>query len=129
MKITANKKLIINGKKILIKSLSHIKEVFELYKDTEFLDCSLSENDEKSIIVLFNRTHSLGIFLRYNGDSGFTTCNSYGNENKIQKFLLANGQIDEYKETMLVKREIGFEVLKYFTLTSEMYPKIEWKEE
>ncbi len=110
MKREAGKKLFINGKEFVVRSPGQFEEIFKLYEGDEFLDCSLSENDEKSVIVLFNQTHSLGIFLRYNGDSGFTTCNSFGDENKTQKFLLANAQLDEYSETMLVKREMGFEI-------------------
>ena len=71
----------------------------------------------------------MGIFLRYNGDSGYTTYNSNGNDNNIQNFRLSNGQLDEYNESMLIERELGLELLKYFLLKSEMYPEIEWKEE
>ncbi|WP_343565688.1 hypothetical protein [Sphingobacterium sp.] len=121
--------LVANGKEFSITTLVELKTVVVQFHETEFVEYTLSGHDESSIILLKNSTHSFAIYLRFNGDAGYTTHNPKGTTSEMKDFILTNGQRDEYPTALLVDNKDGLEILQFYLLTGEMYPGIKWQEE
>ncbi len=112
-----------------ISILKELETIFQKYKSGDFVEYHITGHQETSLLLLMNQTHSMAIYFRFDGDSGFTTMNPDGEEEKSQNFLLSNGQMDCYSEDMLVEKSQGYDILRYYLLTGEMYSPIHWKEE
>lgn len=119
----------INRQEYSVFTLKDLENVFDKYRHEEFSEYFINGHGETGIILLMNKISSLAIYIRFDGDSGFTTSNPNGQNENTQEFILSNGQQDVYTEDMLVNNRNGFEILRYYLLTGEMYPAIEWKEE
>ncbi len=112
-----------------ISTLKELEAIFRKHKVVDFMEYHVTDHQETSLLLLRNQTHSMAMYLRFYGDSGFTTMNPDGEEEKSQNFLLSNGQMDCYSEDMLVEKSQGYDILRYYLLTGEMHPSIHWKEE
>lgn len=118
-----------NDTTVEIASLSALQDVFRKYQEVEQVEYFLNNPEDKGLLLLMNKTHTLAIYLRYSGDSGFTAINPRGDASQLQGFILSNGQKDEYPTTTLIGNKEAFDVMRYFLLTGERYPGVEWQEE
>lgn len=118
-----------NGDEFSVITLAELQIVLAQCQEKSFVDYSFSGHGETTVLLLRNSTHSFAIYLKYEGDAGFTTYNAKGTSTEIQNFMLTNGQKDEYPTSLLVDNKDGLEILKFYLLTGEMYPGIEWREE
>lgn len=121
--------LVANGREFFVTTLAELKTAVAQFHETLFVEYTLRGHDETAILLVRNSTQSLAIYLKYNGDLGFTTYNPKGTSLEMKEFILTNGQKDEYPTSFLVDNKDGLEILKFYLLTGEMYQGVEWREE
>jgi hypothetical protein len=120
--------LTIDNEQYKVTSLTELNTLLQNTKNKAHIEYSITGPGETSIIVLMNSNFAMGTYFRFSGDSGLTTHNPNGNED-VEYFTLANGQEDEYPQSLLVDKQQGYEILTHYFLTGENYNRVEWIEE
>jgi hypothetical protein len=120
--------LTIDNEQYKVTSLTELNTLLQNTKNKAHIEYSITGHGETSIIVLMNSRFAMATYFRFSGDSGLTTHNPNGNED-VAYFTLANGQEDEYPNSLLVDKPQGYEILAHYFLTGENYDRIKWIEE
>jgi len=84
-----------------------------------------------SISALINGEAAWLMYMRHDGDAGFSTRNpNYSGPPKaVIEYYLANGQRDEYPASWNITTSEAMRALEYFFLKEEMAPLLTWHEE
>lgn len=105
-----------------------MKHCFE--KDN-FKEISIELADEQSLYVLINGDMGWLMYLKYEGDAGFSSRNPRfeGNEDDEMEFLLSNGQMDHYPSSWVLPIDVVNKAIAYFEEKAEKPPFITWYED
>ena len=124
--------LTLNGESYEVASLGglryHLPKIFE----RQFCEVWLyAESGWPAICALVNNGSTWLMFLRHDGDSGFSTRNpNYsGPKTALIEYFLANGQRDEYPAEWAISTTEALRGLEHFQQTQEMAPWLQWQEE
>jgi hypothetical protein len=124
--------LTLNGDSYEVASLGglryHLPKVFE----RQFCEVWLySESGWPAICALVNNGSTWLMFLRHEGDSGFSTRNPEyaGPADAAIEYFLSNGQRDEYPAEWAIGTPEALRALEHFMETQEMAPWLQWREE
>jgi hypothetical protein len=87
--------------------------------------------ESPTICALINGEAAWLMYLRHEGDAGFSTRNpNYAGPPKaIIEYYLANGQRDTYPASWNITSNEAVRALEYFFLKEAMAPWLEWHEE
>ena len=69
------------------------------------------------------------MYLRYEGDSGFSTRNPQVKSNGNMEFRLSNGQIDLYPKSWTYPLPVIKEALLYFMTHSDLPTQVGWHDD
>ena len=120
------------------KVLYEVSEVNELQvhlihvRRTQFAEIWMQHaRDWPAICALINGEAAWLMYLRYEGDAGFSTRNPKfeGPEKAMIEYYLSNGQRDEYPASWNITTKEAVRALEYFFLKEAMAPWLEWHEE
>ena len=104
----------------------------EQYKE---IWCKLkeTENDERAMMALINGDWGWLMYLREEGDSGFSSRNpdyiGTDDDGKMMDFLLSNGQLDHYPLSYVLPVEQVMKALTYFEKHHELPEFITWHDD
>ena len=122
-------------------NLLHNQKVHEVQSEADlvtFLQAQLQSADQEiwlsghgstSFCILSNGELAFMMYLRYDGDSGFSSRSSSQPSDAMVAFKLANGQMDEYPAGWLVPLELAWKVATEYFQTGSMSTSILWVEE
>ncbi|PYU69001.1 MAG: hypothetical protein DMG49_14615 [Acidobacteria bacterium] len=81
--------------------------------------------------ALINGEAAWLMYVRYEGDAGFSTLNAQyaGPEKAVIEYYLSNGQRDEYPAAWNITTAEAFRGLEYFFEEEGMAPWLQWHEE
>jgi len=81
--------------------------------------------------ALINGEAAWLMYVRYEGDAGFSTRNAQyaGPEKAVIEYYLSNGQRDEYPAAWNITTAEAFRGLEYFFEEEGMAPWLQWHEE
>lgn len=84
-----------------------------------------------SICALINGEAAWLMFLRFEGDAGFSTRNPdyAGPPKAVIEYYLSNGQRDEYPASWNITTREALRALEYFLAEEKMAPWLQWHEE
>ncbi|HKW62613.1 MAG TPA: Imm1 family immunity protein [Candidatus Acidoferrum sp.] len=84
-----------------------------------------------AICALINGEAAWLMFLRFEGDAGFSTRNPdySGPPSAVIEYYLSNGQRDEYPASWNITTEKALRALEYFLKEEDMAPWLKWHEE
>jgi hypothetical protein len=87
--------------------------------------------ENPTICALTNGQAAWLMYLRYEGDAGFSTRdpNYSGPPKAVIEYYLANGQRHEYPASWNITTAEAMRALEYFFLKEEMAPWLQWQEE
>lgn len=87
--------------------------------------------DSPSISALINGEAAWLMYLRFEGDAGFSTRNpNYAGPPKAKiEYYLSNGQRDEYPASWNITTNEAMRALEYYFLKEDKAPWLEWHEE
>jgi len=101
----------------------------EQYKEI-WVELKETENDERAMMALINGDWGWLMYLREEGDSGFSSRNpdytGTDDDGKVMNFLLSNGQLDQYPLSYVLPVEQIMKALVYFEKHHELPEFITW---
>ena len=104
----------------------------EQYKEI-WVEPKETENDERAMMALINGDWGWLMYLREEGDSGFSSRNpdytGTDDDGKTMDFLLSNGQLDYYPLSYVLPVEQVMKALSYFEEHHELPDFIVWHDD
>ena len=122
----------LNGESYEVASVGGLRYHLPKISDTRFSEVWLySDSSWPAICALVNGEAAWLMFLRQEGDSGFSTRNpNYaGPKDAVIEYFFSNGQRDEYPAERDITKSEALRALEHFMETQEMAPWLHWQEE
>lgn len=118
-----------NGRIEPINSIEELSVALDRFDAELRFELWISIPEGPSIAMLRNGDHAWLMYLREPGDSGLR---SIGNEAALgnERYLLSNGQMDEYPLAWCIPLEECYRALAYFYVNAgARYDRLRWHEE
>jgi hypothetical protein len=120
--------VLINNKSTDCSSLAEFSQLLDRIDSLPNAEVWLFSPNGPSICLLKAESHTFLMYLRREGDHGFTSVGDGSREGKFQ-VRLANGQVDEYPLAWCLGPEFAYKGLAYFFVNAgEKSPYIQWRE-
>jgi len=118
----------LNGTQDDVADLNSLRQLLDAARGEGLAEVVLWHQDDRSLFVLTNRDLAWLMYLRFNGDAGFSSRNpNYAGDSKATiRYRLSNGQVDEYPASWAICKEDVFKAVEHFYLVGEKAPWIEW---
>jgi hypothetical protein len=96
--------------------------------NARYAEIWIDHGDFPSLCALVNGDRGWLMYLRYDGDAGFSSRNpTYaGPKDAVVDYFLSNGQQDEYPASWTLPRSEVFEALEWFAANKASPPSITW---
>ena len=90
-----------------------------------------NDDDEQMMSALINGEYGWLMYLREEGDTGFSSRNPdySGDQNATMKFCFENGEIDEYPMSWVLPVDVVYRALEYFEKYHERPEFIVWHDD
>jgi len=124
--------LILNGESYEVASLGGLRYHLPKISERQFCEIWLyAESGWPAVCALVNGSSAWLMFLREDGDSGYSTRNANyaGAKDAVIEYFLSNGQRDEYPAEWDITTAEALRALEYFLEKQEMAPWLQWHEE
>jgi hypothetical protein len=97
-------------------------------QEGDFREVWVELPDGQSMCALINGEVGWLMYLRYNGDAGFSSRNpAYGGDtSRMIEYVLSNGQRDEYPASWALQRSVIDGALQYFRDNGRPPPFVRW---
>jgi len=95
-------KITIDDSDYVIELESVLDNKLKSIEKEQFAEIWITGHGTSAFCILKNNSQAFLLYLRENGDSGFSSRNKDGNKTKLIEFKLSNGQYDEYPENSVV---------------------------
>jgi len=109
-------------------SLQHLRRLLAEARKSEYVEIWVDHGDYPSLCALIHGDSGWLMYLRYNGDAGFSTRNlGYtGPKDAVIDYYLSNGQRDEYPASWALPKERLLEAVECFASRGESPEWITW---
>lgn len=124
--------LTINGDSYEVASLGGLRYHLPKISERQFCEVWLyAASGWPAVCALVNGDAAWVMYLRHDGDSGFSTRNPgyAGPKEAVTEYFLSNGQRDEYPDAWNITVREALRALEHFQQTQEMAPWLQWQEE
>jgi hypothetical protein len=121
--------LIINKVEYEVTGLDELRERLAQVRVTQFSEVWINHNDGwPAICALVNGEAAWLMYLRYEGDAGFSTRNPQyaGPEKAVIEYHLSNGEQDEFPAAWNITTSAAFRALECFFEEAAMAPWLHW---
>ena len=128
MKGKIGMQLAINGESHSPAGVKDAERLLASIGQTDDLEIWAAEGDGSSLCALLNRHCGWLMFLRFEGDVGFSSRNLLreDSDGREEAFVLSNGQVDTYPSSWTMDRKTVFEALLEFVTSGQRPSKIDW---
>ncbi|MDR3057021.1 MAG: hypothetical protein LBU84_02645 [Prevotella sp.] len=118
--------LYVNNDDHSVTSKNELESILKLYESVTYREFSIS-NGKTWLLVVMNEKHSLCIYFKdIDGGESMHSFNQEGSKNEYDKFIISNGQMDEYSEDMLIGNELAYQAIIHYFESGGAYDKIMW---
>jgi hypothetical protein len=120
----------INGEVYETDSLDQLRTLLARLQENRFAEIWLAPADGwPTLTALVNGSAAWLMYLRYEGDSGYSTRNPNfgGPEAAMVEFQLSNGQVDEYPASWDITTAEAVRGMEYFFVTLQRPPWLTWQ--
>jgi hypothetical protein len=121
--------LIINKVQYDVTDLDELRPRLAQVHRTQFSEVWINHTAGwPAICALINDEAAWLMYLRYEGDAGFSTRNPLyaGPERAVIEYRLSNGEQDEYPASWNITTAEAFRALEYFVEEAGMAPWLHW---
>lgn len=103
----------------------------DIWSQNHFKEIWVYSEDEQSMCALINGDYGWLMYLREEGDAGFSSRNPdyTGSDDETMEFTLSNGQVDEYPLAWVLPVEIVNKALEYFEKNHKLPDFITWHDD
>jgi predicted nuclease of predicted toxin-antitoxin system len=110
------------------RSLQELRECLAQARKSQYAEIWVDHGDFPSLCALINGDRGWLMYLRYDGDAGFSSRNSgyAGPKDATVDYFLSNGQRDEYPASWALLTTEVFEVLEWFAAHKASPSSIAW---
>jgi hypothetical protein len=121
----------INGEPLPVSSPADLRQHLSASASEQYREVWLSIESGPSLCVLINGNCGWLMYLRDDGDAGFSSRNPSFAENtdRLIEYRLSNGQIDEFPASWAVDETSIAQALEYFLRFKTRPPIIAWHDE
>ncbi|THH36209.1 hypothetical protein E4Z66_14280 [Aliishimia ponticola] len=121
----------INGEPHSLTGVKEAERLLAQIEQTDDLEIWASEGDGSSLCALFNRHRGWLMFLRFEGDAGFSSRNPLKEESEGPEeiFVLSNGQVDSYPSSWTMERKIVFDAFLEFVTSGRRPANVDWHDD
>jgi len=119
----------INDEVFETDGLEQLRTHLARLQDNQFAEVWLTPSAGwPTLTALVNGSAAWLMFLRYEGDAGFSTRNPnyVGPEEAITEYKLSNGQVDEYPASWNITTPEAVRAIEHFFVTLERPPWLTW---
>jgi len=121
--------LIVNKVQYEVTDLDEFRMRLAQVRGTQFAEVGIWHTGGwPSIFALFNGEAAWLMYMRYEGDAGFSTRNPQyaGPEKAVIEYHLSNGQPDEYPAAWNITTAEALRALEHFFAEAAMAPWLHW---
>jgi hypothetical protein len=119
----------INDEVFEMDRLDELRTHLVRLQENQFTEVWLIPSDGwPTLTALVNGSAAWLMYLRYEGDAGFSTRNPnyVGPEGAVVQYQLSNGQMDEYPASWNITTPEAVRALEHFFITLERPPWLTW---
>jgi hypothetical protein len=123
--------LTINGYSATFATVPELRRLLAPYAGEAFREIWIKAADGPALAVLFNGINGFLMYLRENGDAGFTSRNpNYaGAPGTALEFQLVGGQEDQYPTHWVLPEAIVSNAMEYFVEHRDRAPFVQWHDD
>ncbi|MBO5104267.1 MAG: hypothetical protein J6B74_04305 [Ruminococcus sp.] len=102
-----------------------------IWTQNQFKEIEIRLEDEQYMYALINGDYGWIMYLREEGDSGFSSRNPdyNGSDSATMKFTLSNGQVDDYPLSWILPADTVNKALLYFEKNHQIPDFINWHDD
>lgn len=121
----------INGERHSPSGREEAKSLLASIEQTDDLEIWVSESNGSSLCALLNWQCGWLMFLRFEGDAGFSSRNPLMEQTEDPKeaFFLSNGQVDTYPSSWTMDRMMVFDALLEFVASGQRPSNVNWQDD
>ncbi|WP_243614053.1 Imm1 family immunity protein [Shimia aestuarii] len=121
----------INGEQHSLAGVEEAERLLASHGHTDDLEIWVSEGNGSSLCALLNRQYGWLMFLRFEGDAGFSSRNPLREQSEGPKeaFVLSNGQVDNFPSSWTMDRKMVFDALLEFVASGQRPSKVDWHDD
>ena len=117
-----------NGKQQEVSSIEQFGVALDRFDQVGEFEVWLSASQGQAICMLRNGSNAWLMYLRHDGDTGFTS-NAETSRTGVASYTLSNGQVDEYPLSWCIEVEQCYKALAYFFANEGGKPEwVPWHE-
>lgn len=121
---------LIEGNSIInIKTEEVLRNILAKTDLSKKLELMIYGHGTSSLTVLTREDGAFLMYLREEGDTGFSSRSKKSNSDTLKDFNLNNGQIDKYPESHLRDHKDAIDAIIEYFLTGGMFEKIRWNKD
>jgi hypothetical protein len=124
------KSIKINEKNYNIPSPDKLKYFFDQLNNIEYKEIDFEGNNNSSLLIVMNKNKSLCIFWEnIEEDITYHSLNKNGKKGITEKFIISNGQEDEYDDIYLIENEKIYKVIEDYYINGIRSESIYWEKD
>ena len=123
--------LSINGDESEIPDIAALRSSLAAMPPAQFAELWLRGHAESALCLLRSGDRAFLMFLRFSGDSGFTSRagDAFADRADDLEFALSNGQHDSYPASWTISLEEAMGVFEHYFQTGQQSPSIHWHDD
>ena len=122
--------LSINEKSVSVGSAEAVRDALAASAGQPFREIWLNESGGRALCALLNGECGFLMYLRHEGDAGFTSRNpAFNGRDMLVEYRLRNGQADKFPASWMLGEAVIVAALEYFALHDDKAPFITWNDE
>lgn len=126
-----NLELSINDEQSEIASAAELQAALATAEAIQFREIWINSGGSPAILALLNGDIGWLMYLRCNGDAGFSSRNPdyHGDLDALTDYRLSNGQMDQYPTTWALPKAKIYAALAHFVEHRERSPSVQWHDD
>jgi hypothetical protein len=123
--------LSVNGYRARLATVADLRHELLSFANEAFREVWINAEGGPALCALFNGGNGFLMYLRKDGDVGFTSRNpNYrGEANAVVEYRLSNGQHDVYPASWALTEPLVIKALEHFIEHQERAPFIKWHDD
>jgi hypothetical protein len=123
--------LSINGQRANVATIADLRHALASFTQERVREVWITVQDGPALCALFSGGNGWLMYLRKNGDAGFSSRNPdyRGEMDAMLEYQLSNGQSDVYPASWALPKILVIEALEHFVEYRDRPPFVQWQDD